>query len=249
MLSGWPALVLAAGYGTRLRPLTDRLAKPALAVAGTPLIIRVLRWLGRWGVRDVVINLHYRPETITALVGDGQSLGLRVRYSWERSILGSAGGPARAFQLAEAERWLVVNADTLTDVDLAALTHRHMESPRLVTMALVPNPNPEHYGGVLLEDDRVTGFTARLQPRPTTARTEPIPSLHFIGVQAVEQAAFDGVAIDRRSDSVGELYPRLIASRPGSIRGFVSNAAFFDIGTPADLARTSAALQDRAEWP
>lgn len=241
MLSEWPALILAAGYGTRLRPLTDQRAKPAVPVAGVPLIIRVLQWLSRWGVRDVVINLHYKPQTITALVGDGQAFGVKVRYSWEPSILGSAGGPARALQLHDAERWLIVNGDTLTDVDLARLTNRHRASGALVTLAVVRNPDPARYGGVIVRDDVVTGFTPASRNPPDTC--------HFVGVQAVERSAFDDVPADRRSESVGELYPRLIESHAGSIRAFTSNARFFDIGTPGAYAATSSSLEKLDGWP
>jgi NDP-sugar pyrophosphorylase family protein len=86
------ALVLAAGLGTRLRPLTLARAKPALPVAGPSLIERIVRWLAGHGVTDLIVNLHYRPETITARLGDGTGLGTRVRYSWEQPVLGSAGG-------------------------------------------------------------------------------------------------------------------------------------------------------------
>ena len=88
-----PALVLTAGLATRLRPLSLVRAKAALPVAGQPLVVRILRWLRAGGVTDVVLNLHHLPETLTRIVGDGQDLGVRVRYSWETPVLGSAGGP------------------------------------------------------------------------------------------------------------------------------------------------------------
>ena len=91
------ALILTAGLGTRLRPLTDVRAKPAIPVAGEPMIRRIIRWLTSRGVTDLVLNLHHLPHTLTALVGDGSDLGLRVRYSWESpQVLGSAGGPRHA---------------------------------------------------------------------------------------------------------------------------------------------------------
>src|SRR5690242_15134246 len=91
------AIVLSAGLGTRLRPLTLVRAKPAIPVAGEPLIRRILSWLARQGVAEAVVNLHYLPSTLTSIVGDGADLGLRVRYSWEQPIvLGSAGGVRHA---------------------------------------------------------------------------------------------------------------------------------------------------------
>ena len=94
------ALVLTAGLGTRLSPLTLVRAKPALPVAGEPIIRRILRWLAANGVVNVTLNLHHLPDTVTAVVGDGSDLGTSVRYSWEQpTILGSAGGPRQALDI------------------------------------------------------------------------------------------------------------------------------------------------------
>src|SRR6478736_1023377 len=145
-----PAMLLAAGLGTRLRPLTAVRAKPAVPVNGRPLARRILTWLAGHGIRDAVVNLHHRPETVAAVVGDGSDLGLRVRYSWEQPVLGSAGGPRHALPLltdGAGGPFLIVNADTLSTVDLAALLARHLSSGALVTMALIPNPDPMKYGG------------------------------------------------------------------------------------------------------
>ena len=99
-----PALVLTAGLATRLRPLSFVRAKAALPVAGTPLVHRILRSLSSAGVRDVVLNLHHLPHTLTRLLGDGSALGMRIRYSWEVPVLGSAGGPKRAIPLLVESR-------------------------------------------------------------------------------------------------------------------------------------------------
>ena len=115
------ALVLSAGFGTRLRPLSWLRAKPALPVAGAPLIAHILRGLASHGVREAIVNLHHRSETVAAAVGDGAAFGIRVRYSWEQPLLGSGGGPARAFSLVDGDELLIVNGDTLTDIDLRAL--------------------------------------------------------------------------------------------------------------------------------
>ncbi len=133
----WPALVLTAGLATRLRPLSSVRAKAALPVAGEVLVLRILRWLRRSGVTRVVLNLHHRAETITREVGDGSAIGLEARYSWEPEVLGSAGGPARALPLLEADRFLIVNGDTLADVDLTALAAQHVDTNAVVTMAVV----------------------------------------------------------------------------------------------------------------
>ena|SRR5690348_8544556 len=106
------ALVLSAGFGTRLDPITRIVAKPAVPLGERTLVERVLEWLAGFGVDEVVVNLHHLPATITGVLGDGRHLGLSVRYSWEQPILGSAGGPRRALPLLSSDPVLVVNGDT-----------------------------------------------------------------------------------------------------------------------------------------
>ena len=232
-----PALVLTAGLGTRLRPLTYVRAKAAVPVNGEPLVRRVARWLATQGIRDHVYNLHHHPATIAACLGDGTGLGIRVRYSWEDPVLGSAGGPRHALPLlldAAAEPFLIVNGDTLTDVDIAALRERHARSGAEVTMALIQNPAPDKYGGVTVsEEGYVAGFTRA---------GSGVASFHFIGVQVAGPEVFASLADGIRSESVNELYPALIRRSPRAIAAFISTASFSDIGTPDDCLRTALAL-------
>jgi NDP-sugar pyrophosphorylase family protein len=229
--------VLTAGLGTRLKPLTYVRAKAAVPVNGEPLARRVAAWLAANGVRDLVFNLHHHPETVAAVLGDGSDLGVRVRYSWENPVLGSAGGPRRALPLlvdGGRSRFLIVNGDTLTDVDLGRLLEEHDDGGALVTMALIPNPAPDKYGGVLVSSDgHVTRFTRR----------GAVPaSYHFIGVQVAEARVFEDLPDGTPAETVASIYPKLIAQNPRSVRAFVSDASFRDIGTPADCLRTSLEL-------
>jgi NDP-sugar pyrophosphorylase family protein len=234
------ALVLTAGLGTRLRPLTDVRAKPAIPVAGEPMVRRIIAWLASHGVTELVLNLHHRPETLTAAVGDGADLSARVRYSWEPRILGSAGGPKLALPLVSADPFLIVNGDTITDVDPAGLTEAHAASGALVTLALVPNREFERYGGVILDADGcVTGFVRR---GPSAEG-----SYHYIGVQAVQAAAFDAVPPGESARSIGGVYDTLMHQYPGCVRGFVSDAEFWDVGTVEDYWRTSKAFAQRSD--
>lgn len=226
-----PALVLTAGLGTRLEPLTSVRAKAAVPVNGDTLARRVIRWLVSEGVRDLVLNLHHRPASITASVGDGSDLGARVRYSWENPVLGSAGGPRHALPLLSEERFLIVNGDTLTDVHLGDMLSAHADSGAVVTMALIPNPRPDKYGGVVVSDQGwVTGFT-----RAGSAQG----SYHFVGVQIVQSRAFESLSDGVPSETVNGIYRQMIATDARTIGGFVCNASFRDIGTPADYLDTS----------
>ena len=238
-----PALVLTAGLGTRLRPLSLVRAKAAVPVAGQPLVTRILRQLRAADVTDVVLNLHHLPHTLTRLVGDGSDLDIRVRYSWEVPLLGSAGGPRQALSLLGAPTFLIVNGDTLTDVDIGALVTAHRRSGALVTMAVVPNAEPQKYGGVVIGmDGTVTGFAARGSSQA---------AYHFVGLQVAEAAAFAAVDAGSPCESVAAIYPSLIGNQPGSVRGHVCAAEFFDIGTPNDYLRASLLLMRRegGVWP
>ena len=231
-------MLLTAGLGTRLAPLSSLKAKPALPVAGVPLAGRILRWLAGGGVTDAVLNLHHLPASVTGAIGDGSAFGVRVRYSWEPRILGSAGGPARALPMLDAERFFLVNGDTLTDLDPAALAARHAGTGAAVTLAVVPNPDPLHYGGVSVDGEgRVTGFT---EPGPGNR------GWHFIGVQAVNGSVFAGLNPDEPANTVSGIYREMIARQPGAIRAMIAAASFFDIGTCADYLETCLAI-GRAE--
>ena len=175
--------MLTAGLATRLQPLSSVRAKAALPVAGTPLVVRILHWLRDAGVRRTVLNLHHRADTITRIVGDGSQLGIDVRYSWETDILGSAGGPARAIPLLASDRFLIVNGDTLADVDLRAMAAQHIDTNALVTMAVVDG-RPEYNGVIADASGIVSGFGR-----------EP-GAFHFIGIQMVNASVFAGVDPD-----------------------------------------------------
>ena len=232
----WPALVLAAGLGTRLAPLSTVRAKAALPVAGRPLIVRILQQLQRAGVRRVVINLHHRADTITRVVGDGAHLGLEVRYSWEAQVLGSGGGPARALPLLAADRFFIVNGDTLANVDLPSLAEAHAASGALATLAVAP-ANLEKYNALVADG---LGRFGGIVPRGTAPAGVPDSSRcwHFVGVQAVNAAGFAGVDPARPSEVLRDIYPALAARDAGAVRVVPTPGAFYDIGTPADYLDT-----------
>ena len=236
------AILLAAGFGTRLAPLSAVRAKGALPVAGDILLRRQVRWLAAAGVRHVVVNLHHRPASITGRVGHGDDLGVDVRYSWEPMVLGSAGGPRRAFDLIDAPRAFIVNGDTLTDLDLGALAGAHARLGGLVTLAATPDARPGYNALVLDDDGRWLGVARHGQP--VAAALAGRRQVHFIGVQVAERAAFDGVAADAPSEVLKQVYPALIARAPSAVRVVPGAVAFHDIGTPAEYLRTVRTIAD-----
>jgi NDP-sugar pyrophosphorylase family protein len=223
----YSALVLTAGLGTRLQPLSLVRAKPAVPIAGQPLVSRIIRWLAGQDVRDLVLNLHHLPDTITRHVGDGSPLGARVRYSWEFPILGSAGGPRKALPLLPDDNFFIINGDTLTDVDLMALAKSHRESGALVTMAVLGDKAlAARYGGVVTDArGTVHGFV----PKGPSA-----VGYHFVGVQMVHPSVFARLAPEVPAETTRGVYRDLIAERPGSIRAFLAGGAFWDVGTASE---------------
>ncbi|BCS34521.1 mannose-1-phosphate guanylyltransferase [Luteitalea sp. TBR-22] len=250
-MSAWPpaALVLTAGLGTRLRPLTDLRAKPVMPVGDDTLVGIILRRLAAQGIAEAVLNLHHLPHTITREVGDGSQYGVRVRYSWEQPVvLGSAGGPRHALPLVDGDTLLIVNGDTLCDIPLRALWDEHVASGALVTMGLMPHPAPGRYGGVTMDVPvPAPGLATPAEACPVLAagvvtgfvpRTSIVPSVHFPGVQLVRREVLAGLPDNAPAESVGGVYPRLIASHPGAVRGVVFGARFDDVGTVDDYRRT-----------
>ena len=226
------ALVLAAGLGSRLRPLTLCRAKAAVPVAGVPLICRHLKRLTERGLDDVVINLHHRPDTIAAVVGDGFSLGCRVRFSWERVPLGSAGGPRHALPLL-GQRFLLLNADTLCDVDLEALLDTHLSCGASVTLAVTKNLAPHRYGGVVID---ANGWVKEFAKAGDSRQ-----SWHFVGTQVAEARVFETLTDGKPASSIRGLYDRML-SHEKQIAVHPISERFFDIGTPADYLATTQAV-------
>jgi NDP-sugar pyrophosphorylase family protein len=240
-------LVLTAGIGSRLDPITRLLAKPAVPLAGRRLVERVLAGLAAQGVHDVVLNLHYKPDTITSVVGDGAQLGLRVRYSWEMPLLGSAGGPRHALALLDPAEFAIVNGDTLCEVDLGALLDAHRARGADVTLAVIPNPAPDRYNGLTLDSaGRVTGVV----PRGSPARD----NWHFVGVQIARSDVFATLSDGVPAESVHGLYQGLLGRAAGGLWAHRVQTPFVDVGTPEDylsaargLARGPNAIEAGAE--
>lgn len=234
-----PALVLAAGLGTRLQPLTLVRAKPAVPVGGRPIVVRIIEQLARAGVSDVVVNLHHRPETLTRAIGHGGASGVRVRYSWEPVVLGSAGGPRQALPLL-GPRFFIVNGDTLTELApdaLAILARVHERSGAGVTLAVTPHPDPARYGGIVADrDGRVCAFRAAGGLSP----------LHFVGVQLAEASVFASLPAGEPATTIGGVYDQLLLNRDGRPTGKIGahlvEGRFLDVGTPADYLAASLAL-------
>ena len=219
------AMVLAAGRGERMRPITDTLPKPLVPVAGKPLIVYHLERLAAAGVRDVVVNLSWLGERIRAALGDGGDYGLSISYSEEGPVpLETGGGIFKALPLLGPGPFLVVNGDTWSDIDYSHLALEDGANGRIV---LVPNPTHNLRGDFGVEGDFVVD-------RPTDRFT-------YSGVGVYRPEFFDGCSPGRFP--MLPLLKRAIAARV--LRGELHGGEWCDVGTPERLAALDAEVRAR----
>jgi mannose-1-phosphate guanylyltransferase len=179
-------MLLAAGLGTRLRPLTYEVPKPMVPVLGTPVMEHIVRLLAKHGFSDVVCNLHYFPDQIERRFGDGSKWDVRLSYSYEDELLGTAGGVRNVRDHFGDETFLIISGDALTDIDLTALWEAHRAKGGIATLSLKRVDDPSQIGVVILgEDGRIQGF----QEKPDPA--EALSNLGNCGIYVMEPEIFD----------------------------------------------------------
>ncbi len=238
MVSGLPAgrrdnalkaMILAAGLGKRMRPLTDHTPKPLLAVGGKPLLQYHLEALAQSGVSEVVINTAYLAEKIEQFAGNGDHFGLQIHYSREPEPLETGGAIYRALPLLGEAPFLLINGDVWTDFPLNTLTDPVLNEQSLGRLLLVPNPDFHPAGDFSLSEQGMIGLEAD-----------------------VERFTFAGVSLLRptliaRYPERRPVFPLLEALRPaiqaGQLEGRVHRGQWSDVGTPARLAQLDQQLQ------
>jgi NDP-sugar pyrophosphorylase family protein len=230
-------MVLAAGLGTRMRPLTALLAKPALPVLNRPLLHFTLEALSAAGVRHVAINTHHLPRTVRAAVGSGRRFGLRVHWSHERTVLGTGGGPRAVRRFLGDEPFLLVNGDVFFDFDLQALVRRRARTGAAAVLGLIPNPDPRRYSRVVrAADGRVVSIAG--MPRASRGR-----AWLFAGVHLLDPALLDRLP-PGPSESVRDLYAPMLAAGE-RVDGVALAGAWYDLGAPPLYLASQLALLDK----
>lgn len=232
------AMLLAAGLGSRLRPWTDDRPKCMVQVAGRPLIDWTIDWLVSQGVTEVVINLHHRPEVLTAHLGDGRALGLSIDYSHEAWLRGTAGAVAAASALLGPGRFLVVYADNLVRCSLQRLLEQHVTSSATMTVALHWREDVSGSGVAEIDaDGYVRRFVEKPAPGTTTSRWVSA------GLLVCEPSVLDYIPSDRASDFGRDVIPEMIAAQE-RVAGYEMHPpeTLLWIDTPEDLARTERQL-------
>jgi NDP-sugar pyrophosphorylase family protein len=221
------AMIMAAGLGTRLMPLTSRLPKPMVPIVGRPALGHILDHLRGYGVTEVVVNLHHFPDTIRDHFGDGSRHGVSIRYAFEEELLGTAGGVKNNQDFLDGDTFLVMSGDSLTDVDLVALVRSHKDKGGIATLATKRVDDTSQYGVVVTDEgDRVLGF----QEKP--APSEALSDLCNCGIYVFEPDIFERIPGSSFYDFGKQVFPGLLEADV-AFYSHVIDAYWNDVGTIA----------------
>jgi mannose-1-phosphate guanylyltransferase len=217
------ALILAGGEGTRLRPLTSTVPKPVVPLVDRPFIVFMLDWLRGHGVDDVVMSCGFLASGVRNVLGDGSAYGIRLRYVEEPQPLGTGGALKFAESLLD-ERFLMLNGDVLTDLDVTAQLALHQQRGAQATLALTPVEDPSAYGLVRTHaDGQVTGFVEK--PAPDQIDTHNISA----GIYVLERSVLDMLEPDQPASIERDVFPKLVGD---GLYAYVGEGYWLDIGTP-----------------
>jgi NDP-sugar pyrophosphorylase family protein len=219
------AFILAAGFGTRLWPLTEDRTKAAIPFLNRPLIAYSVDYLAAHGINDIIVNLHHQPESIRRALGDGSRLGVRITYSLEEEILGTSGALDAVRDSLLDDDFLVMNGKVITNIDLGRVIDEHRERKALATLVLKENALREHFSIVEIDErnwiTRFAGFpdavSSQAVPAYAMSGTENVIArgncvpLMFTGIQVLSPRVFDYIPRGRFSHSTIDVYPRAIA--------------------------------------
>jgi mannose-1-phosphate guanylyltransferase len=217
------AVILVGGEGTRLRPLTSTVPKPVVPLVDRPFISFMLEWLVRHGIDDVIMSCGFLATSVRNVLGDGSALGLRLRFVEEPEPRGTAGAVKFAEPMLD-ERFLMLNGDVLTDLDVTQQIAQHERTGARATLALVPVVDPTAYGLVhLREDASVKDFVEK--PSPDQIDTNLISA----GAYVLERSVLDLIPPDKNVSIERGVWPLLVGD---GLYGYASDSYWLDIGTP-----------------
>lgn len=221
-------MILAAGYGERLRPQTDVLPKPLFKIGDTTMIGNAVAYMVHHGITDITINLHHLGHMIKEELFKNPPRGATIHFVEEKIIMGTGGGIKGAERFFQGEEFVVVNSDVLTDVDLGAAVKFHRSKNGLATLVTRKNPNPEKIG-VLCSggDGRLERFLSVKSP----ASKGEGEKLMFTGVHVLSREFFNKIPAGRPVDISREVYAPLVAEG-AEIYAFNHDGYWADIGTP-----------------
>lgn len=220
------AMILAAGLGTRLRPLTDRLPKPLLPVGDRPLIHYGLLLLRKYGITEVIINLHHCAQKLRDSLGDGTALGIRIHYSEEPEILGTGGGLRKVMKFLSNGTFILINGDILVDVNLDKVVEHHQKKRAAATMVLREDPAADQWGAI--ETDGQGQIRRILQKGGSEG--DHLSKYMFTGVHVLEPLIFQYIPAGRFY-SIMDAYVEML-QKGEKMYGYPMRGYWMDLGTP-----------------
>ena len=226
-------MILAAGFGTRLWPLTIGRTKPAIPFLNRPLIAYTIEYLRGYGLKDLFINLHHEPDSMREQIGDGSHYGVKIYYSIEEpEILGTAGALDPLRDQLDKETFVVINGKIITDIDLNLALKTHRERDALATLVLRPNQQREHFREVIVsEEGRIEKFGSFPEMvNPQSAIRNPQSPLMFTGIHILEPEIFEYIPCGIASDSVRDVYPKAI-SEGRVVAAHIAEGEWFELST------------------
>ncbi len=223
------AIILAGGLGTRLRPLTYNRPKPMVSVANKPFVIHQIELLKKYGITEIVLNLHYLSETMELMLGDGKEFGVKLYYSIEDTPLGTAGAVKNAQEYFDGETMIVFNGDVLTDINISEIIDYHRSVNACATLTLTEVADPSPYGLVVLEDGFTKGKVNKFIEKPKW--TKFMSNYINAGIYVLEPKIFDNVPFGKNFSFERQLFPGLLESGE-NMHGFLSDSYWIDIGSP-----------------
>ena len=234
------AMILAAGFGTRLKPLTDNLPKPMFPVLNRPLLEHTLNFLSSQGVHDIIVNVHHLPNKIIDYFGDGSEFGVHLKFSHEEEILGTAGGLKKAQSFLEKETFLVLNSDVLANIDLQNVLSFHKEKEACLTLVVRQDTHPEKFKPIELADDgRITRFVDASIKNPP-AKTQRVM---FTGIQIMEPEIFSRIPPEKFFGTAEDVFPNMVEDEL-PIYGYTHDKYWIDMGTRETYVQAQADALD-----
>lgn len=237
------AMILAAGYGARLWPLTADRTKPALPVLGKPLVGYVAEYLAQQGITEVIVNLHHRPDSVRAALRDGSRFGVRLQYVHEPVILGTSGALDNAREMIGGDTFVVINGKLITDIDLRAAIETHRRTNALATLVLRRNDERARFSIVETADGLVTRFAG--MPAPASPESAEDAPLMFTGIQVMDARIFNYIPPGVFSHSTVDVFPRAIA-KGERIAAHVAAGMWFELSTLQRYLDISLALLNQS---
>lgn len=228
-------MILAAGFGTRLFPLTIDRTKPAIPFLGKPLVGYVAEYIAKFGITDVVVNLHHQPQSVIDALGDGSNFGVKIDYTVETpNILGTAGALDFARPHLENDTFVIVNGKIITDIDISTAIATHKKSGAIATMVLKENHKREKFTVVETTDGFIDYFGPHAAPVSEaelrdTEHEISIP-LMFTGIHILEPAILDLIPKGVYSDTVTDIYIPYL-KRGGKIAAHVAEGDWYELST------------------